>query len=86
MGEFVAVHVYADVAQVQRDAVDDVRDAIRGLRVDLQLGGARVDEKAERTTIGAEVEGADRRRVDRDQGERRAVVGAGEVDLAFARR
>ena len=52
VGEFVAVHVDADVAQVERDAVDDVGDRVRGAAS--RSAAARCADrpaKAERITI-----------------------------------
>ena len=80
--ELVAVHVDADFADVDDDPVDDVRDRIRAVRADFDLRGDRVDVQREADHDGPEVERADLRAGDRDDRQRRAVVGAGEIDLA----
>ena len=74
--------VDADVAQVQRDAADDVGDRVGGLGVDRDLGGEGVDLDRRADDDHAEVEGADQGRVDGGDRDRRAVVGAGQVELA----
>ena len=81
-GEFGAVDVGADVAQVDGDAVDDVGDRVGAGGVDEDFGGFGVDLEGEADDDGAEVEGADLGGGDRDERERGAVVGAGEVELA----
>ena len=48
--------------------------------VDLELGGLLIDVECGADHHVSEVEGPDRRRVDHDEGERLAVVGAGKVD------
>ena len=50
MGELVAVHVDADVAQVQGDAVEDVGDAVGGRRSICSCAVCSSTEKAERIT------------------------------------
>ena len=77
--------VDADVAQVDRDAVDDVGDRVGARGVDRDLGGLRVDVDGRADHDRAEVEGPDRRRVDRDDREGRAVEGTGEVEAARRR-
>ena len=83
VGEFGSVDEDADVLQVEDDAVEDVRDRVRSAGVEPQLGGVLVDLEGRLDHDVAEVEGPDRRRVDRHQRERRSVVGAGEIDLAL---
>ena len=64
------------------DALDDVRDrfGLRAAYFDLRGRGVDVQGKADHD--GAEVERADLRACDRDDRERRAVVGARQIDLA----
>ena len=80
--EVGAADVDADVAQVERDAVDDVGDRVRGRGVDRDLGGMRVDLDRRADDDHAEVKGADQGGVDGDDRERGAVVGAGQVEPA----
>ena len=80
--KFGAVDVDADVAQVQGDAVEDVGDRVGAGGVDRDLGGVGVDLDRRADDDHAEVEGADRGGVDRDDREGGAVVGAGEVEAA----
>jgi hypothetical protein len=82
VGELVAIDVDADVAQVEGDAVEDVGNRVRRARVDLQLGGERVDREGGADHDRAEVEGPHRGGVDRHQRERLPVVWTGEVDPA----
>ena len=77
-----AVRVRADIAQVDGDALDDVRDRVRAGRVEEDFAGFGVDVDREADDDGADVEGADDAGGDRDEGDGVAVVGAGEVDLA----
>ena len=77
-----AVDVDADVAQVQGDAAEDVGDRVRAGGVDRGLRGRGVDADRRAHDDDAEVEGADEGGVDRHDRERRAVVGAGQVEAA----
>ena len=76
------VGVDAQVAEVQRDALEDVGDRVRGRAVDFADVGDRVEAQRLAHDDGAGVEGAGHRRGDRHRGDRVAVVGAGEVELA----
>ena len=57
--EVGAVDVGADVAEVDRDALDDVGDRVRAGGVDEDFGGFGVDLQGLADDDGAEVEGAD---------------------------
>ena len=81
-GEGGAIGVGADVAQVDRDALDDVGDRVRAGGVEEDFAGFGVDVEGEADDNGADVEGTDDAGGDRDQGDGATVVGAGEVDLA----
>ena len=78
-GKAGAVEVDHDLAQAQGDAVEDLRQRVGdggdlgGFGVDLERGAD--DDVAEVIAAG---DGGD----DEDEGERGALVGAGEVDLA----
>ena len=67
---------------MDRDALDDVGDRIGAGGVEEDFAGFGVDLEGLADDDGADVEGADDAGGDRDDRERRAVVGAGEVDLA----
>ena len=77
--EVRAIEVDLDRAQPQRDPFEDLRQRI-GDRGD--LGGRRVDVERRPDDDVAEVVRAGDRRGDHGEAERRAFVGAGEVDLA----
>ena len=78
-GEVVAVEVDQDRAQAQRDAFEDLG---QGIGDGGDLGGFGIDVKGRPDDDVAEVIGAGDRRGDHGEAERRALVGAGEVDLA----
>ena len=81
-GEVGAVGVHAQVAQAQRDALEDVGDRVRALAVDFGAVADRVEAQRLADDDGAGVEGPGDRRGDRHHAERVPVVGAGEVEAA----
>jgi hypothetical protein len=76
--EVGAVHLDADVLDPEGDAFEDVGHRIGD---DLDLGGDRVDHQFGPHHDVAEVEGTGLGRGDEGEGERGALVGAGEVGL-----
>ena len=74
-----AFDVDLDRAQPERDAADDLRDGF-GVGDDVGVGG--VDVEGDSDHDGAVVIGAGEGRGDRDEAQRGALEGAGQVDLA----
>ena len=77
--KFGLVDVDLDRAHPDRDAADDLGDRVG---VGDHVGVEGIDVEGDADDDGAVVIGAGERRGDRDQGERRALEGPGQVDLA----
>src|SRR4029077_11860302 len=80
--EVGAVDVGPDVAQADRDPLDDVGDRVRAGGVDEDFGGLGVDLERVAHDHGAEVEGTGLGGGHGDDAQGGAVEGAGQVDLA----
>ena len=76
------VDIDLDRAHPDRDPADDLG---HGFGVGDHVGVERIDVQGDADDDGAVVIGAGQRRGDRDQAERRALEGPGEVDLARPR-